>query len=135
MDRLTKAQRSELMAKIHAKNTGPEILIRRLLHKLGFRFRLHRADLPGKPDIAFIKLRKVIFVNGCFWHAHQCKHGKIIPLTNRNYWIKKRRRNSNRDRVSIRKLQKDGWSALTVWECELRNLDKLAEGIMQFLRH
>ena len=133
MDRLTKEQRSSVMAKIRAKNTKPEIYVRRLVHKLGYRFRLHRTDLPGKPDIVFVRLRKVIFINGCFWHAHQCKHGKRIPEANRSYWIQKRRKNFCRDRASTKALEKDGWFVLTIWECELTESRRLVHKIKHFL--
>jgi len=133
MDRITIQQRSAVMAKVRAKNTMPEIYVRRIAHNLGYRFRLHRIDLPGKPDIVFVGLRKIIFVNGCFWHAHQCSHGKRIPEANRNYWIQKRRRNYYRDRASIKALEKEGWLVITIWECELADLQSLTVKISSFL--
>lgn len=133
MDKLSRKQRSALMAKIRSKNTKPELFVRRLAHRLGFRFRLHKADLPGRPDLVFARLRKVVFVNGCFWHAHQCPHGKRIPAANRDYWIRKRRRNSRRDRMALMRLQNDGWVALTIWECELAEPERLARRLWQFL--
>jgi DNA mismatch endonuclease (patch repair protein) len=133
MDRITSAQRSAIMAAVKGKNTTPEITVRRLAHRLGFRFRLHSPHLPGRPDLAFPRLRKVIFVNGCFWHAHHCRRGKRIPETNRDYWIRKRRRNANRDRRVAQELQKLGWEVLTIWECETRDVAELAERIVRFL--
>jgi len=133
MDRITSAQRSAIMAAVKGKNTTPEIAVRRLAHRLGFRFRLHSTHLPGRPDLVFPRLRKVIFVNGCFWHAHPCKRGKRIPENNRDYWIRKRRRNANRDRRVARELQQLGWEVLTIWECEMRIPDELAERIERFL--
>jgi len=103
--------RSENMRSIHGKDTQPEIAVRSLVHKLGFRFRLHRRDLPGKPDLAFPARRKVIFVHGCFWHSHACKAG-LIPNTNRGFWLPKLRRNKLRDSENIDALRQMGWDAL-----------------------
>ncbi|MFA5865187.1 MAG: very short patch repair endonuclease [Phycisphaerae bacterium] len=133
MDRLTADQRSAVMARVRGKNTKPEMIVRRTAHKMGFRFRLHRPDLPGKPDIVFPRLSKIIFVNGCFWHAHQCKHGRRIPTVNRGYWIQKRRRNATRDRLVERKLSHLGWKVLTLWECEIAEESYLIQKLKNFL--
>lgn len=133
MDRITQTQRSAVMASVASKDTKPEMVVRRILHSLGFRFRLHVPTLPGKPDLVLPRLRKIIFVNGCFWHAHQCRHGKRLPQTNRDYWISKRRRNSVRDRASVRKLHALGWDVLTVWECELASAEELRRTLVTFL--
>ena len=133
MDRLSPAQRSAVMARVRGKDTGPEMLVRRLAHGLGFRFRLYRRDLPGRPDLVFVRLRKVIFVNGCFWHAHKCAHGRRLPVANRDYWIKKRRRNAARDRTAMQALTQAGWAVLTVWECEIRDPDRLRRRLQRFL--
>lgn len=133
MDRISQTQRSAVMARVASKNTKPEIMVRRVAHSLGFRFRLHVPTLPGKPDLVFSRLKKVIFVNGCFWHAHQCQHGRRLPQTNRDYWIAKRRRNSARDRGSVRKLHALGWDVMTVWECELASADQLRQMLVKFL--
>lgn len=118
-DTLTKEQRHRCMSNIHAKNTKPEILVRKELFKRGFRYRINVSKLPGKPDIVLPKYKTAIFINGCFWHGHEgCRHF-IIPKTNADYWISKIRRNQQRDKESILKLQQAGWKVLTIWECEL----------------
>src|SRR5437868_9355808 len=108
MDRITSAQRSLNMAKIRAKNTRPELIVRSLIHALGFRFRLHNRALPGTPDIILPKFRKIIDVRGCFWHLHRCKAGRV-PATRKEYWGPKLARNRQRDRQAVRKLQALGW--------------------------
>ena len=117
--------RSRIMSCVHSKNTLPEIVVRRLLHKMGFRFRLHRKDLPGKPDIVIPKYSTVINVNGCFWHMHTCKSGKSKPRNNADYWQKKRDGNRIRDNLNKKKLMEMGWEVIDVWECELKDLNKL----------
>src|SRR5580692_9375210 len=112
--------RSWVMSRVKARDTSPEIAVRRLLHAKGYRFRLHRTDLPGKPDIVFPSRRKAIFVNGCFWHGHDCARGARIPEANRTYWESKVTRNRKRDRLQTHVLEDSGWSVLTVWECELK---------------
>ena len=126
-------QRSRLMARIRSKDTGPEMSVRRALHKLGYRYRLHRSDLPGRPDLAFPSLGKVVFVNGCFWHMHQGCPRVRIPRNNRDYWKSKLERNRIRDTESIEALQRLGWEVLTVWECELRNMNVTVSRIVSFL--
>jgi DNA mismatch endonuclease (patch repair protein) len=112
---------------------APEMIVRRLAHRLGYRFRLHRADLPGKPDLTFPKLRKVILVNGCFWHQHQGCADSHIPKTRVEYWGPKLARNKERDRRTVSALEATGWKCLTVWECEIRKPAELAETLRAFL--
>ena len=121
----TKAQRSRNMAAIKGKNTKPELTVRSLLHQMGYRFRVHRKDLPGKPDVVFAAKRKAIFVHGCFWHMHDCRYGTVVPATNADFWRKKRISNVERDQRNQEKLAQAGWRALTVWECCVREEDKL----------
>lgn len=128
--------RSEIMAKVHSTNTTPEVKVRKILHKLGYRFRLHPNNLPGRPDIALPKYKTVIFVNGCFWHGcPTCKHAQIRPRTNEEYWQKKLDRNMERDKENIAALQEKGWKVLTVWECETKkkNMDMLVQKLTSFL--
>lgn len=131
----TKAQRSRNMAAIKCKDTQPELLVRSLVHKLGYRFRLHRTDLPGKPDIAFISRRKVILVHGCFWHCHRCRYGMVRPATNAEFWHSKRQGNHQRDIRNLRKLRRLGWKPMVVWECWTKNEEKLKRDLANFLRH
>lgn len=133
MDKLSKRQRSELMARVRNKNTKPEVLVRKLVHGLGYRYRLHKKELPGKPDLAFIGKRKVVFVHGCFWHGHNCKSGKNIPSTNQDYWINKLKNNKLRDTKNQRELKKAGWDYLIIWECELKDMKKVRIKIISFL--
>jgi len=126
VDRLTKAERSALMSRIRGKNTVPERTVRSMLHRMGARFRLHRADLPGRPDIVLPRHGLVIFVHGCFWHRHAgCKYAST-PSTRRRYWQAKFEGNVARDRRDQRRLRALGWSVMTVWECELRRPERLA---------
>jgi DNA mismatch endonuclease (patch repair protein) len=121
------------MQAVKSENTQPEMVVRRLAHRMGFRFRLHRKDLPGKPDLVFPKLRKVIFVNGCFWHGHDCRRGARVPVQNRAYWKKKVSRNRYRDKAAHASLQKLGWKVLVVWECELKKDGTAETAIEKFL--
>lgn len=114
-------KRAAVMAAVRGSNTKPELRVRRLLHGLGYRFRLHAADLPGKPDIVFLARRKVIFVHGCFWHGHDCARGARTPKTNRDYWVAKIARNRQRDARILSALDALGWRVLTVWECALNH--------------
>jgi DNA mismatch endonuclease (patch repair protein) len=111
----------------------PEVLVRRLVHKMGFRFRLHRRDLPGTPDLVFPKLHKVIFVHGCFWHQHANCRRSNIPKTREDYWLPKLTRNVKRDRKSRMQLSKNDWKSLVIWECEIKNPVKLEAKIRKFL--
>lgn len=121
MDKLSVERRSANMRQIKSKDTSPELLLRRMLHRLGYRFRIHRKDLPGKPDIVFPSRRKVIFVHGCFWHQHPgCREGRV-PGSRREYWEPKLARNQQRDSAAQTALKEQGWDYLLVWECELKD--------------
>lgn len=125
--------RSRIMAQVKSKNTKPEMTVRRLVHGLGYRYRLHRSDLPGRPDLVFPSRRKVIFVNGCFWHNHTNCAKVRIPKTNRDYWITKITRNSERDARNFTLLEESGWQTDTIWECQLNDLEALATRLVRFL--
>ncbi|MDD1475561.1 very short patch repair endonuclease [Arthrobacter sp. H16F315] len=137
-DKLTPEQRSANMSRIRSTNTKPELLVRKLLHARGYRYRLHGTAgggrLPGKPDLVFASRRKVIFVNGCFWHFHNCRVGQHAPKTNAEFWDTKRERTRNRDVEQRRQLERSGWDVLTVWECELKDLSVLEEQLHDFLQ-
>jgi DNA mismatch endonuclease (patch repair protein) len=121
------------MAKVRGRDTRPEMTVRRLLHKLGYRYRIHVRDLPGKPDIAFRRRRKVIFVHGCFWHGHPgCKRARE-PQSNSHFWGKKLEANRRRDASQLQALRGAGWDALVVWECEIRDGERLADSLQGFL--
>lgn len=124
--------RSENMRAIHGKDTQPELAVRSLVHRLGYRFRLHWPDLPGRPDLAFPARRKVIFVHGCFWHGHGCKKG-LIPNSNRDFWLPKLRRNKARDRKNLDSLAEQGWEPLVIWQCELKDSRSLSLRVGRFL--
>ena len=133
MDVLTKEQRHRNMSNIRSKNTKPEMIVRSLVHSLGYRYRLHRKDLAGKPDMIFVARRKVMFIHGCFWHLHDCKFGKVEPKTNAEFWQAKRHSNAVRDKQNVRLLKKEGWQICIIWECELRNKPALQRRIIKFL--
>ena len=118
-DPLTKAGRSALMARIRGTNTKPELLVRSALHRAGFRFRLHAPTLPGRPDVVLPRHRVVVFVHGCFWHRHGCRHS-TTPATRVRFWKEKFERNVARDARNARALRRLGWRVLTIWECRLR---------------
>lgn len=124
--------RSANMRAIRSKDMQPELKVRSAVHKLGFRFRLHRKDLPGKPDLVFGPRRKVIFVHGCFWHSHNCKAAHI-PKSNQEYWVPKLERNKEKDRKNIEALEAKGWQALVIWECEARDDGSLKKRLTTFL--
>ena len=125
--------RSENMRRIRSKDMRPELAVRSLVHKLGYRFRLHSKDLAGKPDLVFVSLRKVIFVHGCFWHCHEgCKTGHT-PKSNLGYWGPKLARNRTRDAANISTLKREGWKTLVIWECETRSERTLQKRIKTFL--
>jgi DNA mismatch endonuclease, patch repair protein len=132
-DFMTTARRSAHMAKIRGKNTGPELIVRRLLHSGGYRYRLYCCDLPGCPDIVFRARRKVVFVHGCFWHGHAGCAKATIPKTRSEYWTDKIKRNKERDGLNDSKLNAAGWNTLTVWQCELRDILGLRERLVAFL--
>jgi len=130
----TREQISEQMRRIRKVDTKPELLVRRLAHRLGYRYRLHRRDLPGTPDLVFPSKRKVVLVHGCFWHQHHCPLGSKKPRTNVHYWLPKLARNKDRDVTAQRALEKLGWSILVVWECETRDESRLTKRLRRFLR-
>jgi DNA mismatch endonuclease (patch repair protein) len=132
MDRLTPAARSRNMSRVKGANTSPELTVRRLLHRMGFRFRLHSRRLPGTPDIVLRKHRTVIFVNGCFWHRHSGCRRASVPATNIERWRNKFARTVQRDAEALASLQSAGWRSLVVWECELRDLEALERRLSSY---
>ena len=135
-DTLTQTERSRRMAGIRGKNTKPELIVRRLLHRRGFRYRLHRAGLPGHPDLVFPSRRAVIFVHGCFWHRHPdpaCPLARL-PKSKLDFWLPKLESNVRRDLAVAERLARDGWRSLTIWECELARLDEVEAKMLAFLR-
>jgi DNA mismatch endonuclease (patch repair protein) len=126
--------RSENMRAIRSKGMRPELAVRSLVHRLGYRFRLHRKDLPGKPDLVFVSRRKVIFVHGCFWHSHQGCKVAHVPKSNLSYWEPKLERNRARDVRNVEALTATGWQTLVVWECEISRSGELRERLVHFLR-
>lgn len=136
-DVLTAAQRSYNMSQIRCANTAPEMRVRRLLHAMGLRYRLHGKGLPGKPDLVFAGARAVLFVHGCFWHMHRCKYGKPVPATNKTFWAEKRRGNVRRDKRNRAALRAAGWRVFEVWECHARREETLLaklQPLLHFLR-
>ncbi len=123
IDPFTPQKRSETMSRVKSRNTKPELRVRSALHAMGYRFRLHRKDLPGNPDIVLPKHRTAVFVNGCFWHQHPGCRKATIPQNNRPYWEKKLGRNVERDRSSKAQLEEMGWRVITLWECEISRAD------------
>lgn len=132
MDRLRPARRSWLMSRIKGRDTTPELIVRRMLHAEGYRFRLHRKDLPGKPDIVFPSRKKIVFVHGCFWHGHRCNKGRL-PKSNEGFWKAKVDANRTRDRRHIKDLAAAGWKSLVIWQCELREPLAARKRIVDFL--
>ena len=132
-DVLTPEQRRRNMASIRGRDTRPEKIVRSMLHRNGYRYRLHRKDLPGKPDVVSPKLRKIIFVHGCFWHMHRCKYGKATPATNKEFWRTKRRSNVRRDTRNLAALRRARWKVSVVWECETRDPQRLLNRLTRFL--
>lgn len=132
VDTLSTAERSERMSRVRGKNTKPELTVRRLVFGLGYRYRLHRKDLPGKPDLVFPGRKAVILVHGCFWHLHDCGKYKI-PQTKADFWQAKLRRNVERDAEVLNLLRQRGWRVLTLWECELKDIAGLSMRIVDFL--
>lgn len=126
-------ERSALMARIGPKNTTPELATRKLLHRLGYRYRLHRKDLPGTPDICFPARRKAIFVHGCFWHRHEGCRRTTMPKVRTSFWEEKFRQNIERDYRKIIALRELGWNTLVVWECEMKTLPILTRRLVDFL--
>lgn len=134
-DNLNSAQRSHAMRQVKSKNTSLEMLVRSELMRLGFGgYRLHRADLPGKPDIAWIGRKQALFINGCFWHGHDCPRGRRIPATRADYWQSKIARTRERDTANNHSLRMQGWNTFTIWECEISNWQSLEKRLVAFLR-
>ncbi|MCS6497135.1 very short patch repair endonuclease [Burkholderia thailandensis] len=132
MDTITPAERSALMSRIRSVNTRPEIAVRSILHRLGYRFRLHRKDLPGRPDIVLPRHRKIVLVHGCFWHGHTCRLASK-PKSNEGYWSTKIQANRARDARNLEALTQQGWSVLELWECEVRKLEGIEEKLRAFM--
>ncbi len=133
MDQPPSEARSRIMRAVKSQDTAPEMIVRRMAHAMGKRYRLHRNDLPGKPDLTFPRLRKIIFVHGCFWHGHDCKRGARQPKTNAAYWIKKISRNKERDAQTQETLRALGWDILVIWECQTKERDQLQALLQTFL--
>jgi len=134
MDVLTKEQRSYCMSRIRKTDTTPELTVRRIVHGMGYRFRLYRRDLPGCPDIVLPRHQKVIFVHGCWWHRHNCRLGRRKPKSRKSYWLPKLKGNKNRHKNNCLLLRKQGWKVLTVWECWTRDVEKLEKRLRDFLQ-
>ena len=131
-DTRTPEQRRRIMQSVKTKDTGPELKVRRLLHQLGYRYRLNRKNLPGRPDIVFPGRKIVIFVNGCFWHSHGCSKG-LPPKSRLDYWIPKLAANKRRDASRLLELRKLGWRTLTIWQCQVKNIEKLIPKLKKFI--
>lgn len=121
------------MRAVKSRDTTPELAVRKLVHGMGYRYRLYRQNLPGKPDLVFAGRKKVVFVHGCFWHRHNCARGARTPKSNQDYWIPKLDRNQQRDRQVRSQLRRMGWKSLVIWECQTKNPKKLANRIKSFL--
>jgi DNA mismatch endonuclease (patch repair protein) len=132
-DVFSRAKRSEVMSLIRSKNTSPELTVRRIVHEMGFRYRLHVTHLPGKPDLVFSRLRKIVEVRGCFWHQHKACRDSHIPKSRIEYWGPKLASNLKRDKQNEKLLRSLGWQILIVWECELKDMDTTARRIISFL--
>lgn len=133
MDSVTQTRRSEIMARVRSRDTKPEMMVRRLVHAMGYRYRLHAKDLPGKPDLVFRSREKVIFIHGCFWHQHEDCALARLPKSRQNFWVPKLDANRQRDVRNECALQHAGWDVLTIWECELGDVAKLRTRIRGFL--
>ncbi len=133
MDNLTKEQRKLCMSRIRSKNTEPEIIVRKTLSKLGLRYRLHVSKLPGKPDIVISKAKKIIFINGCFWHQHKNCTRQAMPKANIEYWKPKLQRNIEKQEQDIKSLKKSGWKVYKIWECQTKNEQKLTQKLLKIL--
>ena len=133
MDRISKERRSANMGAVRSRDTGPEKIVRRIVHRMGYRFRLYRNDLPGKPDLVFPGRRAVVFIHGCFWHSHACKRGRLKPETNADFWAVKLAKNAARDKKQIARLHEQGWRTLVVWECTVKDERRLGDRLRRFL--
>ncbi|MGD1041859.1 MAG: DNA mismatch endonuclease Vsr [Sedimentisphaerales bacterium] len=134
MDVLTKKQRSYCMSRIRKTDTVPELAVRKIIHGLGYRYRLYKNDLPGCPDIVLPIHRKIIFVNGCWWHRHNCRLGRRTPKSRLGYWMPKLQANKKRHKINLRKLRTQKWKVLTIWECQTRDPKKLSAKLIKFLK-
>lgn len=134
MDSVSKAKRSEIMSRVRSRDTGPEMTVRRLVHSMGFRYRLHVKDLPGRPDLVFPRLAKIIQVHGCFWHRHSDCSLARLPKSRKEFWLPKLEVNRLRDQKNEVELKRLGWKILTVWECELGDVEELGKRLRGFLR-
>lgn len=132
-DVLTREQRRYCMSRIGPRDTKPELIVRRMIHAAGYRYRLHVRELPGTPDLVFPRRGKVIFVHGCFWHRHNCRYGRVKPRTQAKFWEEKLAQNTARDRRQRFRLRCQGWSVLTIWECQTKKPENLFDQIIQFL--
>jgi len=133
MDTVPPGRRSEIMGRVRSRDTKPEMAVRRLVYSMGFRYRLHSKDLPGKPDLVFLSRKVVIFVHGCFWHRHSgCKLARL-PKSREDFWLPKLNANKDRDIKNEKALSASGWRVLTVWECELKDIDQLKIKILEFM--
>lgn len=133
MDNLSPSERSKIMARVHSKNSRPEMVVRRLIHAEGYRYRLHVRDLPGCPDMVFRGRRKVIFVHGCFWHRHESCTLARMPKSRIDFWAPKFEANKKRDERNKRHLEDEGWTVMTIWECEISDTGRLKIAIRRFL--
>lgn len=133
MDTLTARERSERMSRIKGKNTKPELAVRRLVHRMGYRYRLHGRGLPGKPDLVFAGRRKVLFIHGCFWHRHESCRLARLPKSRLDFWLPKLNANVQRDREAELKLTELGWKVFVIWECEVKDEAALARRVKAFL--
>lgn len=129
MDRLSASKRSWLMSRIHSQDTKPELAVRSTLHRLGYRYVLHRRELPGTPDLVFPARHKVIFVHGCFWHGHSCKYGQAQPKSNVDFWKEKITRNIERDKRTVADLRRQGWGVMVIWECRIKQKNWLSAAL------
>lgn len=134
MDTMSAERRSEIMGRVAAKNTRPEVAVRKLLHGLGYRFLLHRKDLPGKPDVVLPKWRTVVFVHGCFWHRHGGCPNTRTPKSRIDFWTTKFDENVRRDKLAREKLESLGWRVLVIWECELKDIEALTDRVESFIK-
>jgi len=133
IDTRTREKRSEIMSKVRSENTAPELVVRRLIYGMGYRYRLHVVGLPGRPDIVMIGRRKIIDVRGCFWHGHEdCKYGRL-PKSRQEFWAAKIMRNRERDGENMHSLEGDGWRVLIVWQCELKSVELLKTRLYEFI--
>lgn len=133
MDHLTKKRRSWNMSRIRSKGTAPEVMVRKVLTELGWRYRLHSTKLPGKPDAVISKAGTIVFINGCFWHQHKGCKRQAVPKANKGYWLPKLKRNIQKQEEDIRKLKKADWKVNIIWECETKNEDRLAKKLKKIL--